>query len=97
MTVEVQIYRRVADPAWSFIVVNETGTSIYWTEDFETDEDALRAFEADIAQHGIESYRDDAPTTCPLCRKLDEALNEAVAGTGPGPGHHLPSDQPSCD
>ncbi|WP_295630581.1 hypothetical protein [Novosphingobium sp.] len=69
-SVDVQIYRRVADTAWSFIVVNQTGTSIHWTEAYETDEDALRAFEADLEQDGIDSYRDDAPTTCPLCRAL---------------------------
>lgn len=31
-------------------------------------QEALRAFEADLEQDGIESYLDDAPTTCPMCR-----------------------------
>lgn len=69
ISVEVQIYRRT-DSAWSFLIVPQTGTSIHWTEDFDTDEEALRAFEADLEQDGIESYLEGAPTTCPLCRAI---------------------------
>ena len=70
MTVEVQIYRREPDPLWTFKVLTHEGITIHWIEDFDTDEEALRAFEADIGAHGIESYLDGAPTTCPLCRAI---------------------------
>ncbi|MBV1690478.1 hypothetical protein KRR38_23040 [Novosphingobium sp. G106] len=69
-SVEVQIYRDMAEPRWTLKIVNQAGTAIMWTEDFLTDQDALRAFEADLERDGIESYDDDAPTTCPLCRAI---------------------------
>lgn len=66
MAVDVQVFRRATSTAWTFVVVNETGTSFHSPDDFVTIEEALLAFEAGIAAHGIESYRDDAP--CPLCK-----------------------------
>jgi hypothetical protein len=68
ITLQLTIYRREATPPWSFTTINPTATKMHWTEDFYTDADALRAFEVDIEAHGIESYLDGAPTTCPLCR-----------------------------
>jgi hypothetical protein len=70
ITLQLTIYRREAIPLWSFTTINPTGTMMHWADEFETDEYALRAFEADIEAHGIESYLDDAPTTCPLCRAI---------------------------
>lgn len=66
-TLDVEIYRRASDHAWRLRIVNQTGTTIHWAEDFETDEEALKAFEADLERDGIESYDDDAP--CPMCRR----------------------------
>jgi hypothetical protein len=66
-TVEVEIYRCGNDP-WTFKILNQNGISIQWTEDYDTDEDASRAFDADLEKDGIESY--DLTQPCPLCRKL---------------------------
>jgi len=66
MTVDVQIDRRVTDAIWALRIINETGTSFHWPDEFITDEEALVAAMDGIAAHGIQSFRDDAP--CPLCR-----------------------------
>jgi hypothetical protein len=66
-TVDVEIYRRGNDP-WTFTVLNQNGISIQWMEDYDTDEDASRAFDADLEQDGIGSY--DLSQLCPICQKL---------------------------
>ncbi len=86
ITVEVRIYRLEDDPKWTLKVVNEDGTSIVWTNLFDSDEDALDAFEKDAEEDWIESYHDD--DHCALCAgdfppELIEAIVATSFETGP--------------
>jgi hypothetical protein len=64
VTVEVQIYRLENEQVWQLEVVNETGTSTVWNDTFDTEQDALDAFNYVIEQEGIEAFLDgdDAET-----------------------------------
>lgn len=64
VTVSVHIYRLEHDPKWALEVVNENGTSTVWDELFDSDQQALAAFELVLADEGIETFLDggDAET-----------------------------------
>ena len=57
-TVEVLIYRLEHDPKWALEVVNEAKTSTVWDTLFDTDDEALQAFELALAEEGIEAFLD---------------------------------------
>lgn len=59
ITVEVLIYRLEDRPGWALEVVDETGTSTVWDELFESDDQALQAFKATVAEHGMRTILDD--------------------------------------
>ena len=57
-SVEVKIYRLEHDPKWALEVVNEAKTSTVWEALFDTDDEALQAFELALAEEGIEAFLD---------------------------------------
>lgn len=57
-TVEVLIYRLEHDPKWALEVVNEAKTSTVWDALFDTDDEALQAFELALAEEGIDAFLD---------------------------------------
>ncbi|GGA62603.1 hypothetical protein GCM10011395_35980 [Sphingomonas psychrolutea] len=57
-SVEVLIYRLEHDPKWALEVVNEAKTSTVWDALFDTDEEALQAFELALAEEGIDAFLD---------------------------------------
>jgi len=59
VTVDVQIFRLKHDPKWTLEVVNETGGSTVWDDPFDTDQDALAAFEQTAIDEGTETFLDD--------------------------------------
>jgi hypothetical protein len=59
VTVEVRIYRPEFDPKWALEVVNESGNATLWDSLFDTDQDALTAFEETVIDEGIETFLDD--------------------------------------
>lgn len=56
ITVRVEIYRVAGNPKWALEVVNELGSSTVWDELFETDAQALEAFEEVLADEGIGTF-----------------------------------------
>ena len=56
ITVEVMIYRvlEITDQ-WSLEVVDDKGTSTVWDDTFETDAEALQAFEDTVQDEGMEA------------------------------------------
>lgn len=64
ITVTVHIYRLEHEPGWALEVVNDTGVSTIWDELFDSDQQALDAFELVLADEGIETFLDsgDAET-----------------------------------
>ncbi len=58
VTVVVKIYRLEHDPQWALEVVNEVGTSTVWDVPFETDEEALAAFQLTVDDEGMEAFLD---------------------------------------
>ena len=58
VTVEVRIYRLEHDAQWQLEVVNDSGTSIVWDTQFDTDEDAFVAFQLVVEEEGIETFLD---------------------------------------
>jgi hypothetical protein len=59
ITVDVQIYRLGQDAQWVLEVVNIAGSSTVWDDPFETDRDALSAFEQVVIEEGIETFLDN--------------------------------------
>ncbi len=59
ITVDVQIYRLECDLQWALEVVNVNGTSSVWDELFDTEDEALAAFEEVVEQEGMETFLDD--------------------------------------
>ena len=57
-SVEVKIYRLEHDPKWAMEVVNENGTSTVWDNLFDTDEEALQAFQLALDEEGIDAFLD---------------------------------------
>lgn len=60
VTVDVQIYRLEHDPKWALEVINEDRTSTTWDDLFDSDKEALAAFEKTVEEQGIESFLDNA-------------------------------------
>ncbi|WP_242098843.1 hypothetical protein [Sphingomonas sp. CROZ-RG-20F-R02-07] len=57
-SVEVKIYRLEHDPKWAMEVVNENGTSTVWDNLFDTDDEALQAFQLALDEEGIDAFLD---------------------------------------
>ena len=57
-SVDVMIYRLEHDPKWALEVVNDAKTSTVWDALFDTDDEALQAFELALADEGIEAFID---------------------------------------
>lgn len=58
VSVEVLIYRLENDPKWALEVVNEERSSTVWDTLFDTDDEALQAFELALAEEGIDAFLD---------------------------------------
>lgn len=58
VTVVVNIYRLEDDPQWALEVVNEVGSSTVWEAPFDTDEEALAAFQLTVEEEGMEAFLD---------------------------------------
>lgn len=76
----VQIFRLDFYHLWALEVVTEMGGSIVWDELFETDEEALAAFEAGAEELGVAGFlsnphweicRSDCPRSGPAARSED--------------------------
>jgi hypothetical protein len=59
ITVELRIFHPEDDPKWALEVVNESGNATLWDSLFDTDQDALTAFEETVIDEGIETFLDD--------------------------------------
>ncbi len=59
VTVDVQIYRLEHERQWALEVINEEGTSILWDSLFDTDEEALAAFQLTVDEEGMDTFLDD--------------------------------------
>lgn len=58
VTVDVKIYRLEHDHGWALEVVNANGTSIVWDQLFDTDDEALAAFNLTVEEEGMEAFAD---------------------------------------
>lgn len=56
VTVEVEIYRLEDDPRWALEVIDPTGASTVWEDDFDSDESALAAFQEVLKAEGMEAF-----------------------------------------
>lgn len=66
VTLEVCIYRGEFDSDWILEVVNPTGTSICWDDQFPSDVEANAEFERTLVSEGIHSFLDDADNVVPF-------------------------------
>lgn len=60
VTVEVNIVRLEDEPGWSLEVVNASGTSTVWDDQFATDAAALDAFRQVVSEEGMACFLDSA-------------------------------------
>lgn len=60
VTVEVNVVRLEDEPDWSLEVVNSSGTSTVWDDQFPTDVAALDAFRQAVAEEGMACFLDSA-------------------------------------
>jgi hypothetical protein len=60
ISVDVQIFRLFFSPLWALEVVTGLGGSLVWNELFDTDEEALTAFEAAAEELGLTHLLSDA-------------------------------------
>lgn len=58
VTVDVKIYRLELDHGWALEVVNDKGTSIVWDMLFDSDDEALAAFNLTLEEEGMEAFED---------------------------------------
>jgi hypothetical protein len=58
VTVEVSIIRLENEQDWTLEVVNSSGTSIVWDEQFSSDEDAHAEFQRAVAEEGMTIFLD---------------------------------------
>lgn len=56
LTVDVEIYRLEAESEWVLEVIDHTGASTVWEDQFASDDDALAAFRAALADEGIGAF-----------------------------------------
>ena len=59
ITVDLHIYRHQESPRWVLEVVNEAGSSTLWDELFDTDREALLAFEQVVIDEGMKTFLDN--------------------------------------
>ncbi len=60
ITVELCIYRLETKTEWALEVVNPTGTSIVWDNQFPSDEAANEEFLRTVDKEGMADFLDDA-------------------------------------
>jgi hypothetical protein len=53
VTVEVSIIRLENEPKWTLEVVNPSGTSIVWDDQFSSDEEAHAEFHRTVVEEGM--------------------------------------------
>ena len=58
VAVDVQIYRLENDAQWTLEVITNEGTSTVWDALFDTDGEALAAFELTVEEEGMEAFFD---------------------------------------
>lgn len=68
VSVEVNIFRLENEDQWTLEVVNETGTSIVWDDQFADDDTAFMAFEQAVVDEGMATFLDGA-TIIPFTRR----------------------------
>lgn len=56
LAVDVEIYRFEGEPRWVLEVVDSTGASTVWDDQFDTDESAFATFQAVLADEGIQAF-----------------------------------------
>lgn len=59
VTVEVHIIRLEDGKDWSLEVVNSSGTSTVWDDQFESDEQAYAEFQRTVAEEGMKAFLDE--------------------------------------
>jgi hypothetical protein len=59
ITVDLQIYRLEQDARWVLEVVNDAGSSTIWEDQFDTEQDALKAFEEIVIDEGLKVFLDN--------------------------------------
>jgi hypothetical protein len=62
-TIEVHIFRGVADTSWTLEIIDENDESRIWKDKFATDHEAWKAFELALESEGIEAFVPDKPRT----------------------------------
>jgi uncharacterized protein len=60
ITVEVCIYRLETESGWSLEVVDSTGSSIVWQDEFPSDAAANEEFLRTVAEEGMTAFLDSA-------------------------------------
>ncbi|MGH1361646.1 MAG: hypothetical protein ACRBC3_23030 [Burkholderiaceae bacterium] len=58
VTLDLQIYK-TDDSRWLLEVVNETGTSIVWDDQFDTDRAAFDEFTRTLETEGLAAFEDE--------------------------------------
>ena len=56
LVVDVEIYRLETESEWVLEVIDHTGASTVWDDRFASDDDALAAFRAALAEEGIGAF-----------------------------------------
>ncbi len=59
ITVELCIYRLETKTEWALEVVNSSGTSIVWDDQFPSDDAANEEFLRTVAEEGMAAFLDD--------------------------------------
>ena len=59
ITVEVFIYRLENEPKWSLGVENDAGTSIVWSDLFDSDDEAYAEFQQTVEEEGMRAFLDN--------------------------------------
>lgn len=59
ITVELCIYRLETKSEWALEVVNSSGTSIVWDDQFSSDDAANEEFLRTVAEEGMAAFLDD--------------------------------------
>ena len=59
VTVSVRIYRQEDQQKWALLVVAEGGTATLWDDPFDTEIEALAAFQIAVQEEGMASFLED--------------------------------------
>ena len=54
----VKIYRLEHEPGWSLEVVDKSGTSTVWDDQFKSDREALEELERAVREEGVAAFMD---------------------------------------